>query len=334
MADHVIHISPEDTDVIDDLSAYLEQMPDVARPVQRSAQTAFNRIEQMLYTAPSFINAIQAAFPEEVLQAVFTDEQRTKIAKGALKLMTKKDGTLMATLINAKSKKISQQISLKSVKATPELSQAIASFSIQMQLAQIAQEIHQVQQTIEEVCLGQKSDRLALAYSCRQKLFQLMRFKDRELKKAALLQVISDAEDSRQRLMFSQRTNLQLVERQPKSMWRKVLNGGKQETIDKRLEDIKESLGAINIVSLVQAMSYQELGETEAAEESLRQYAQFLEEEYLGSPELIQRLDSMSSSTENYLSTNLPSIKKRIQALSFSAEEENVMLRGEKDYEE
>jgi len=37
---------------------------------------------------------------------MLTDEQKQQIAKGALKLMTKKDGSLMANLISPETKKI------------------------------------------------------------------------------------------------------------------------------------------------------------------------------------------------------------------------------------
>lgn len=89
----------------------------------------------MLYTTPSLINAIKAAIPHTVLQAILTDDQKTKIAKGALKLMTKKDGSLMANLVNPKTNKIVATIPLKSVEMAPKLSQALVSFSTQMQMA-------------------------------------------------------------------------------------------------------------------------------------------------------------------------------------------------------
>lgn len=66
----------------------------------------FSQIEKSLYTAPAFINAVKAAVPDVTLQAMLTDEQKQQIAKGALKLMTKKDGSLMANLISPETKKI------------------------------------------------------------------------------------------------------------------------------------------------------------------------------------------------------------------------------------
>lgn len=65
-------------------------MPEVAKPLLKGAKTAFKKIEEMLYTAPAFINMVKSSVPEQALQAMLTDEQKTKIANGALKLMTKK----------------------------------------------------------------------------------------------------------------------------------------------------------------------------------------------------------------------------------------------------
>ena len=60
--DDVIHISPDDIEVIDaseyseDLTEYFSDMPEVARPLLKSAKEAFSKIEQMLYSAPALIN--------------------------------------------------------------------------------------------------------------------------------------------------------------------------------------------------------------------------------------------------------------------------------------
>ena len=86
--------------------------------------------------------------------------------------MTKKDGSLMANLINPETKKIVSTVSLGKVKLSPELSQAMTNYATQMQMAQIAEQIQFVQVAVEEVRQGQEYDRLATAYSCQQKLIQ------------------------------------------------------------------------------------------------------------------------------------------------------------------
>ncbi len=112
MDKETIIIASEDVEIIDaseykeELSEHFERVPEVAKPLLKGAKTVFSQIEKSLYTAPAFINAVKAAVPDVTLQAMLTDEQKQQITKGALKLMTKKDGSLMANLINPETKKI------------------------------------------------------------------------------------------------------------------------------------------------------------------------------------------------------------------------------------
>ena len=169
MDKETIIIASEDVEIIDaseykeELSEHFGRVPEVAKPLLKGAKTVFSQIEKSLYTAPAFIYAVKAAVPDVTLQAMLTDEQKQQIAKGALKLMTKKDGSLMANLINPETKKIVATIPLKSVQMAPEMTQAMTSFSTQMQMAQIAEEIQAVQLAVEEVRMGQEYDRLATA---------------------------------------------------------------------------------------------------------------------------------------------------------------------------
>lgn len=279
MENDVIHISLEDIDVVDmseyseDLTEYFRNMPDVARPLIKGAKETFSKIEQMLYSAPAFINLVKASVPEQAFQAILTDEQKAKLASGALKLMSKKDGSLMANLVNPETNKIVSTISLQNVNLSPALSQAMVSYASQMQMAQIAAQIQAVQLAIEEVRQGQEYDRLAMAYSCQQKLLQAMEIRNPTLKAMALLQIASDAEDSRNLLMQSQNSNLTFIKNQPESFFRKLLSGAPPEKISQRMNEIRESLRAVNMVSLAEAMAYQEMGENAAARQSLQYYA-------------------------------------------------------------
>jgi len=316
-----IVISGENVEIIDtseykdELSQHFNQIPEVAKPLLNGAKHAFSKIEKALYTAPAFINAVKAAIPDVALQAVLTDEQKQQIAKGALKLMTKKDGSLMANLINPETKKIVTTIPLKSVQMAPEMTQAMMSFSTQMQMAQIAEQIQVVQIAVEEVRIGQEYDRLATAYSCQQKLLQAMEIKNPELKAMALMQLAASAEDSRNLLMLSQKSNVDFIMDQPETLIKKILSGSKPEKINGRMSEIRESLCAVNMVSFVEAMAYQELGEQEAARRSFTYYAGFIEETYVSVPGLVERLDMIDPSPENYWSKTLPDIGEKIKAL-------------------
>lgn len=117
-----IYIPTDDVEIVDSKDYYNEvidsfsTVPEVARPLIKSAKKSFFKIKEMLYSAPAFINAVKSSIPEETFRVIFTDEQKSQIASGALKLMTKKDGSLMANLVNPETNKIVSTISLKSVK--------------------------------------------------------------------------------------------------------------------------------------------------------------------------------------------------------------------------
>lgn len=79
-------------------------------------------------------------------------------------------------------------------------------------------------------------------------------------------------------------------------------------------------------------MAYVEMGEIEAAQESLQYYAEYIQKTYLDIEGLVQRLDMLDSSPENYWSKALPDINKKIMELPFNAEQK--MLEGEKHEDE
>ena len=319
--DDIIHVPAENRGGVDQ-AGYSENIaecfidiPDVAKPLIGNAERLIKRIKQMLCSAPAFIGAVRAAIPEEAYQVILTDGQKEKIATGALKLMTKKDGSLMANLLNPETKKIVSTVSLNKVKLTPELSQAMTNYATQMQMAQLAEQIQMVQAAVEEVRQGQEYDRLATAYSCQQKLLQAAAIQNPRLKEMALIQLVSDAEDSRNLLMQSQSANAVFIQNQPESFWGKVLSGAAPEKISARMNELRESLCAVNMVSLAEAIAYQEMGESEAAKLSLEYYAKYIQRTYLDSDGFVERLDMIDPSPENYWTQKLPEIKKQIFAL-------------------
>lgn len=334
--DNTIYVSLEDIKITDssdycaDVEEYFSCLPEIAKPIIKSAKVTLSKIENMLYSMPAFINAIKASIPAETFQAIFTDEQKSKLSQGVVKLMTKKDGSLMANIVNLKTNKIESTVSLKSVKVAPEISQAMTSYATQMQMAQIAEQIQLIQVAVEEVRQGQEYDRLATAYSCQQKLLQAMSIKNKDLKSMALLQIAFDAEYSRNLLMQSQKVNITFIKNHPESFWGKLISKDNQEKIDSRMNEIRESLCAVNMVSLSQAIAYQEMGEIEAAKLSLNYYADYIEKTYLQNKGLVERLDLIDPSPENYWSKTLPDIEKKIKSLPFNEEQKFL---GEEEYE-
>ena len=68
-------VPPEDVELMDtsnykeELTQYFGQVPEVAKPLLQKAKSSLARIEEALYTAPAFINAVKSVIPDVVLQA-------------------------------------------------------------------------------------------------------------------------------------------------------------------------------------------------------------------------------------------------------------------------
>lgn len=145
----------------------------------------------------------------------------------------------------------------------------------------------------------------------------------------ALLQIASAAEDSRNLLMQSQTANLTFIQNQPESFWGKLLSSAAPEKINQRMHEIRESLSAVNMVSLAEAIAYQEMGESAAARQSLQYYAGYIEKAYLREKGFVERLDLIDPAPENYWSKTIPDIKTKICALPYA--EETALPKGEND---
>lgn len=303
-----------------DIKEFFTKTPKFAQHLIESSIDYFNLIQDQLYKLPSLITTIKNILPQDTYKLLLTDKQKQKLADGTLKLMTTKYGALKGHLVNPKNGKIVAIVDLKKINLTPEINQKITNFTLQMQLGQIAEQIQMVQLAVEEVRMGQEYDRLATAYSCQQKFLQSINIQNQELRTRQLQQLVFDAEDSRNLLIQSQTSNITFIKEQPEENWLKLIKGASPDKINKRMNEIRQSLCAVNMVSLIEAMSYQELGETEAAWNSLEYYRNYIEEMYLSKNGFLERLDSIDSSPYDYWTKLLPKINNTIKLLPYNKE--------------
>lgn len=334
-----VNINNDDVELIIDgekyykIGKYYFKPNSFIKPIIERIIDNSNKIEKMLYTCPAFIEVVKSTIPSEMYKVVLSGEEKLKLATGSVKLMTTSDGKLLANLINTKTGKIISNVKLDKISLTPELNKAIINYSNQIQLAQIAEDIRYVQLAVEEVREGQENDRLAIAYSCKQKLLQAMQIEDHNLKKIALLNLVSSAEDNRNKLMLSQTSNVKLLKEQPKDFWGKFLKGEKEDLKkDKRIAELRENMNALNLVSLAETLAYRELGEHKAANIALQYFGDYINKTYLSDKAFIERLDSLNPSPKKYWSTMLPSISDKIKQLDIDEKKllEEVLPNEEK----
>lgn len=292
----------------------------------KNAGRVFDQIHDTLYALPAFLEVVERLVPVEEWVAVFTDEQRQELAKGALKLMAKKDGPLLAKLVDPKTNKIIANVPIKQLKKIKDLNLAMNDFMVQMQLANLAQEMKEIHRVVSRIQQGLEFDRLASTYSNERKLKQAQQIQNKELQTQALLMIAHAAEDSRSRLMLGVKENIQFIMQQPEEVFWKIFLSRPKE-IESRMNEIRSRVVAINQDSLTEATVYWALGEKKAALKTIENYRTFLEDSRLTNNKVLERLDGVDPYPENYWTKQFPTIQDTIHKITYTAEP--LLLGGE-----
>lgn len=295
----------------------------------KNAGRVFDEIYDTLCSLPAFLEIVERSVPVEEWVAVFTDEQNKKLAKGALKLMAKKDGDILGTLVNPKTHEIVANVPLKQVKRIKDINPAMNDFMVQMQLANLAQEMKEVHRVVSRIQQGLEFDRLASAYSNERKLKHARQIQNKELQTQALLMIAHAAEDSRSRLMLGMKENIDFIMHQPENEFIKFFATNPKE-INERMNEIRSRVVAINQDSMTEATAYWALGEKQAALNTIENYRMFLEDSELTKGEVLNRLDVVDPNPENYWTKQFPMIQDTVHKITY--EGAPLLLGG--DYDE
>ena len=292
----------------------------------KNAGRVFDQIHDTLCALPAFLEVVERLVPVEEWVLVFTDEQKKELAKGALKLMAKKDGPLLAKLVDPKTKKIIANVPIKQLKKIKDLNPAMNDFMVQMQLANLAQEMQEIHRVVSRIQQGLEFDRLASAYSNERKLKHARQIQNKELQTQALLMIAHSAEDSRSRLMLGMKENIQFIMQQPEDVFWKFTSTNLKE-VDNRMNEIRSRVVAINQDSLTEATAYWALGEKQAALNTIENYRMFLEDSELTKKEVLNRLDVVDPNPENYWTKQFPTVQETVQKITYVGEP--LLLGGE-----
>ena len=292
----------------------------------KNAGRVFDEIYDTLCSLPAFLEIVERSVPVEEWVAVFTDEQNKELAKGALKLMAKKDGDIIGTLVNPKTHEIVANVPLKQVKRIKDINPAMNDFMVQIQLANLAQEMKEIHSVVSRIQQGLEFDRLASAYSNERKLKQARQIQNKELQTQALLMIAHSAEDSRSRLMLGMKENIDFIMHQPENEFVKLFATNPKE-INDRMNEIRSRVVAINQDSLTEATAYWALGEKQAALNTIENYRAFLEDSRLTNNKVLERLDGVDPNPENYWTKQFPTIQDTVHKITYTAEP--LLLGGE-----
>lgn len=295
----------------------------------KNAGRVFDQIHDTLCALPAFLEVVERLVPVEEWVLVFTDEQKKELAKGALKLMAKKNGDIIAKVVDPKTHQIVANIPVKQVEKIKDINPAMNDFMVQMQLANLAQEMKEVHRVVSRIQQGLEFDRLASAYSNERKLKHARQIQSKELQTQALLMIAHSAEDSRSRLMLGMKEDIQFIMGQPENEFIKLFRTNPKE-INERMNEIRSRVVAINQDSMTEATAYWALGEKQAALNTIENYRMFLEDSELTQREVLNRLDVVDPNPENYWTKQFPIIQDTVHKISY--EGAPLLLGG--DYDE
>ena len=295
----------------------------------KNAGRVFDQIHDTLCALPAFLEVVERLVPVEEWVAVFTDEQKKELAKGALKMMAKKDGDIIGVLVNPKTHEIVANVPLKQVERIKDINPAMYDFMVQMQLANLAQEMKEIHRVVSRIQQGLEFDRLASAYSNERKLRHARQIQNKELQTQALLMIAHSAEDSRSRLMLGMKEDIQFIMGQPENEFIKLFRTNPKE-INDRMNEIRSRVVAINQDSITEATAYWALGEKQAALNTIENYRMFLEDSELTKREVLNRFDVVDPNPEIYWTKQFPTIQDTVHKITY--EGAPLLLGG--DYDE
>ena len=295
----------------------------------KNAGRVFDQIHDTLCALPAFLEVVERLVPVDEWVLVFTDEQKKELAKGALKLMAKKNGDIIAKVVDPKTHQIVANVPVKQVERIKDINPAMNDFMVQMQLANLAQEMKEVHRVVSRIQQGLEFDRLASAYSNERKLKYARQIQNKELQTQALLMIAHSAEDSRSRLMLGMKEDIQFIMGQPENEFIKLFTINPTE-INNRMNEIRSRVVAINQDSITEATAYWALGEKQAALNTIENYRMFLEDSELTNGEVLNRLDVVDPNPENYWKKQFPIIQDTVHKISY--EGAPLLLGG--DYDE
>lgn len=282
----------------------------------KNAGRVFDQIHDTLCALPAFLEVVERLVPVEEWVLVFTDEQRKELAKGALKMMAKKNGDIIAKVVDPKTHQIVANIPVKQVERIKDITPAMNDFMVQMQLANLAQEMKEIHSVVSRIQQGLEFDRLASAYSNERKLKHARQIQNKELQTQALLMIAHSAEDSRSRLMLGMKENIDFIMHQPENEFIKFFATNPKE-INDRMNEIRSRVVAINQDSMTEATAYWALGEKQAALNTIENYRMFLEDSELTKREVLNRLDVVDPNPENYWTKQFPTIQDTVQKITY-----------------
>jgi hypothetical protein len=302
------------------LASEFDQVFPISTIQNNNLNIIFGQAENLSRVAPAFFQTIMAMLPKTIKVAEVNPALQRLIDEGAYKFLTDKSGEILPTIFGEGS--IKAQVRLKDMVITPDLGRSIIDLQTQIALAQVINEIHEVQRGIANLHSELQDDRLALAESAWQQLQQATQISDARVREEKLLNILSSATDAKCILFRAFESEKRFFDARKDQQWfMKVLDKEAQEHGDEHSAEIFNSLLAITKTVQVETTVYCLLGEKNAARLSMQQFSDFISANALDSRDTLLELNSFSLTDQRSLINVFSVIQKKIASLPEHIEE-------------
>ncbi len=241
----------------------------------RGLYRALGTWEKIQVKLPAIADTIRSmAAKESIMVAKMDSYVKKLIETGVYRFSIDKTGEILPTIRDGSG--IVKQVRLDEMYLSPQLSQSLNNLATQAAMAQILDKIECVSESIRQIHIELQNDRIALADSAKDKLFQAMRIQDSRLREIAILNVIGTATDAKRTLIRNFAQNLQYINQHSKKSFGELLFDLKGYEVEQKAIDIMQALVSITNVVQIECQGYIALGEFEASKTCLTQFRDFI----------------------------------------------------------
>lgn len=291
-------------------------------PTQKARfDNLFSDAETLMEVAPALFNVLKAMVPDTIVAAKIPSEVQKLLDEGVLKFVADKNGEILPTIF--KDGKMYKQVRLEELAMTPELGKAVVDLQQQAALAEILHEVREVHEAVKEVSTSLQNDRLARVDAVLQQLQQVALISDARIREAKLLDITGKATEAKYMLMYSFTDGMRFFKSRSgeKGFLEMVLDTKAQKEADRRSRAQFQTLAALTRAVQVEAAAYCLMDEQDAARESLRQFAGFIEENSLNDRNTLVMLGQFNTTNQKQLIDGFIGLQRNLTALPSPGEQ-------------
>lgn len=254
----------------------------------------FGNWETIQLQLPAIASVIKSlAEKDHIMAAKMPAYVKKLIDEGVYRFAIDKEGEILPTIRDAKG--FVKNVRLQEMEFSPTLTQSLNNLSAHAAMARILDEIEQVGDSLQELRIELQNDRLAMAESARDKLFQARKIQDSKLREMAMLEVVHSATDAKRTLMRNFAQNLRYIkENSDKSGMALFFDPKRSKEISKKSIDNFQSLVFITNAVQTECEGYASLGEYESGTECLEEFRRFIIDNKLDNRDTLLLLNESS----------------------------------------